>query len=219
MNIYLVVEGKCSEPKIYKKWIKFVNPGFEFVDDIDQIDENNVYLVSGGGHPQYFDVIRDGAFDVAENDKFDLFVIAIDSEEMTYEEKKGEITDYIESMKLSINYRIIVQHFCIETWALGNRSIIPRSSTTDQIKTYRRIWDVLTNDPELLPSLPQDSLNRAQFAEKYLRALLKATSPKLGYSKRNPNALLEFDYFDKIRTRYLETNHIRSFNDFLHVFK
>ncbi len=218
MNIYLVVEGKRSEPKIYRQWIRYINPEYTIIDYFQDVKENNVYILTGGGYPSYFDRIKAGANDVSKHPLYDMLVIAIDSENMSYEEKRNEIIKETKLDSYKIEYKIIIQHFCLETWGLGNQSIVPRSSTADQIRKYRNIFDVLTSDPELLPPLNED-VNRAQFAEKYLKALLAETSPKLRYSKRNPSALLQEDYFDKIRSRFYDTGHIKSFEDFLKAFE
>ncbi len=71
MNIYLVVEGASSELQIYRKWVKFVNPAFDFVDNIDEVENDNVYMISGFGHPQYLKIIKNGVLDVSANSKFE----------------------------------------------------------------------------------------------------------------------------------------------------
>lgn len=217
MNIYLVVEGKKTEPIVYPKWIKYINPRYRVVQDIDKVLENNIYLISGEGYPSYFEVIEAGAFDVSENRQFDRLVIAVDSEDMTYSEKRTEITDFVDDLSVNIEYRVVVQHFCIETWALGNRYIVPRHSDNERVKRFREIWDVLKYDPQGLPPLDEDH-NRAQFAELYLSALLNSRHKNLTYSKRNPKVLLNRKYFDRVKSRLEDTCHITSFNDFLTAF-
>lgn len=141
---------------------------------------------------------------------------------MTYEDKKDEIETFVDDYQLTcgsnIDYRIIIQHFCIETWALANRSIVNRYSSNIDIQKFRSIWDVLYEDPELLPSLPEEKLNRAQFAEKYLRLLLNEKYRNLTYTKNNPKEIIHRKYFDKIKSRCIETGHIASFKDFLNAF-
>jgi len=214
MNIYLVVEGE-AEKKIYPKWVKYINPSFRIIDDFQDVIDNCIYIVSGMGYPYYFEIIKAGAQDVANNPNFNLLVIAIDSEEMSYDEKRDEISRFIDRLNLNIEYRIIIQHFCFETWALGNQYIIKRHSSNTQITKYRDHFDVLTKDPELLLPPRDENTNRAQFAYKYLRALLNDKSDKLHYSKRNPDAVLNRGFFSKVKRRYKETGHINSFKDFL----
>lgn len=217
MNIYLVVEGKKTEPIVYPKWIKYINPQFKIVQDIDEVCDNHILMISGGGFPSYLSIIKNAALDVASNERFDRLVIAIDSEEMTYVDKRAEIEDFVNNLNLNIEYKVVVQHFCIETWALGNRILVPRQSDDERVKMYRDIWDVLDNDPAGLPPLSED-INRAQFAEKYLKALINAHYRNLTYSKWNPKVLLDRKYFNRVKSRFEDTDHIASFNDFLTAF-
>lgn len=218
MNIYLVVEGRVSEKKVYGFWVPLVNPALSITNSIDHVTEDCLYIISGEGYPNYFDVISDAIEDVATGHLFNRLVIAIDSEDMSYDDKKAEIQSFVVNHNTQIDYRIIIQHFCLETWALGNRVIITRNSTTSRIREYRRYFDVLTNDPQLMPDYPNEQLTRSQFAEKYLRSLLNERYRNLSYSKSNPGALLNTLYFERVRSRYFDTGHIASFRDFLDAF-
>ncbi|KAA3618606.1 MAG: hypothetical protein DWQ05_06505 [Calditrichaeota bacterium] len=217
MNIYLVVEG-FGEKEVYSRWVPYLNSKFTIVQNINDVKKNNIFIVSGGGYPNYFDVITAGAKDVSENNNFDRFIVAIDSEDMTYNDKKNEIDNFISDLNFDIEYKIIVQHFCLETWGLGNQFIVARNPNLVKVKRYRKIWDVLDNDPELLPDLNSDGLNRAQFAERYLRALLNDKYRNLTYTKKKPKVLYNRKYFQRIRSRFNDTNHIKSFNDFIDAF-
>lgn len=218
MKIYAVVEGHVCEKLVYACWAPLVNPALRVIQSIDDVCDNCLYIVAGGGYPSYFDVIRNGAEDVAGNLGFDRLVVAIDSEEMTFEDKFREVTQYIESLNLDIDYRAVVQHFCLETWALGNRRIAPRFPANERVRHYRETFDVTMNDPELLPDYPEEQLNRAQFAERYLRALLNERHRNASYSKRNPTSLLNAEYLLQVRRRLQDTAHIQSFSTFLDAF-
>jgi len=113
----------------------------------------------------------------------DRLVIAVDSEEMSYEEKRREIVDFVASVSVAIDYRIIVQHFCLETWALGNQVVVTRYPKDERLREYRRYYDVLSRDPELLPGYPPQQLNRSQFASLYLKKILNEKYRKLTYTK------------------------------------
>jgi len=218
MNIYLVVEGRVGEKKVYGFWVPLVNPALRITDSIDDVTADCVFIISGEGYPNYFEIISDAIEDVTTNPLFDRLVIAVDSEDMTYEDKKAEIQTFVAGHNRQIDYHIIIQHFCLETWALGNRVIITRNPATPRIREYRRYFDVLTEDPQLMPDYPTEELNRSQFAEKYLRALLNEKYRNLSYSKSNPEALLNALYFERVRSRYFDTGHIASFGDFLDAF-
>jgi len=216
MNIYLVVEGSVCEMQVYSHWVPLVNPSLRLTRNIDDIDGNSVFMISGCGYPNYFDIISAAIEDISGTDLFDRLVIAIDSENMTYEEKRTEIDTFVRKHRQLFDYRIIVQHFCLETWALGNKAIVPRNNPNELVRLYRSVFDVLVRDPELLPDF--QGLNRAQFAEKYLRCMLLQKFSKISYSKRNPKALLHPTYFQKVKDRFNTTGHIASFNDFLTAF-
>lgn len=216
MNFYVVVEGK-GEKIIYRKWIKYINPTLRIVDSIDKVTNNNVYIISGNGYPSYFDIISNAIEDVSTLNCFDLLVVSVDSEKMTYMEKYHEIKTFIDQKNKNINYKIIIQHFCIETWALGNKIIIPRNPQSKIIRNYIQFYDVLLNDPENLP--PYKNLNRAQFAYSYLHAILNDRYRNLTYHKTTPEVITNHKFFNRIKSRYLESNHISSFKGLLDAFK
>ncbi|HHE65731.1 MAG TPA: hypothetical protein ENL09_06890 [Bacteroidetes bacterium] len=218
MNFYVVVEG-ISEKPIYKHWIPLVNPELSSVDSISDIDEDNFFIVSGGGYPNYFNIIENAIQDVENNPSIDRLIIGVDSEDFTKDEKERELIKFVESHKTkSIDYKIIVQHFCVETWALGNVAIVRRNPHNSELRDFLKIHNVKDSDPENLPANPMLKLNRAQFAELYLRKLLNEKHRSLTYNKRNPRPLLHVSYFTRLQDRVESTGHISSFNDFLQAF-
>lgn len=216
MNIYLVVEGEVGEKRVYTKWVPIVNPCLQIVQDIEEVTSNCVYIVSGGGMPQYFDTITAGIEDVAANPQFDRIVVAVDSEDMTYSEKYEEVEKHILSVNNQINYRIIVQHFCLEAWALGNKVTVRKNPQDAKLREYIKLYNVRQEDPEGLPGYLE--FNRARFAENYLRKALNDKYRNLTYNKSNPGALLNNKYFERVKDRYINTGHISSFDDFLTAF-
>ena len=213
----MVVEGP-TEKRVYGHWVPLTNPVLSVVSDINKIKNNNVFIVSGGGYPHYFNTIESGVKDVTENSQFDRFVVAIDSEEMTFDEKYNEVKKRIDLLNVELEYKIIVQHFCIETWALGNKVIVTRNPDDPKIKQYKKIFDVLHQDPELLPKNTKDDLNRSQFADSYLRKLLNEKYKNLTYTKSNPEVLLNDTYYDQVKSRFQKTGHIPSFKGFIEAF-
>jgi len=183
-----------------------------------QPDKHYFIIYSGGGYPNYLEVIEAGVDDVSSNEHIDRLVIAVDSEELSYDENRLEIDEFIKSLGKCLDYKIIVQHFCLETWALGNQAIVSRGPKDMQLRKYREYFDVLNNDPELLPEYPEDKLSRAQFAERYLGKLLNEKYRNLSYRKSNPGTLLHKKYYERLKMRLEKTGHIPSFNDFLCAF-
>ena len=182
------------------------------------IAENNFSIISGGGFPSYFDVIESAIEDVNFYNTIDRLVIAIDSEDLSYSDKLNEMTEYLSQFKCKAEIKIVIQHFCLETWALGNRRIVKPNPQSQKLIQYKRFYNVRSADPELLPSYEIEELNRAQFAEIYLRKALNDKFKNLTYSKRNPKALLNSKYFQRVKERFEQTGHIKSFDDFLTAF-
>ena len=217
MNIYVVTEGKV-ESIVYRYWIPFVNPCLSQVDDFTKVYGNNFYIVSGMGYPDYLDIIENAILDINNMRKFDRLVISIDSENMTRQEKYDEIGAFVLHKPCTAEIRIVVQHFCFEAWALGNRRIVRPHPTSSRLREYKQLFDVRSRDPELLPHKLDENLNRAQFAEKYLRLALNDKFRNLTYTKNNPQAVVHDKYFAQVKNRLRDTGHIASFDDFLRAF-
>jgi len=228
MNIYVIVEGEVGEKRVYREWIPCVNNELKFSPTIEQVKYNNFFIIHGGGYPQYFSSIEhaiDDVLKIKENDNriFDRLVVSADSEENSYDEKKTELTTFIEN-KLkrrkikAFDYKIIVQNFCLEAWCLGNRKIISKSNKEEGLKIHTKHYDVRSRDPELLET-PEIFLTRAQYAKQYLKSALQNKHRNLTYTSSNPEALLNSKYYEQLLGRLRETQHIKSFEDFLTAFK
>lgn len=213
MNIYVIVEGP-SEKIVYREWVPFSNPVLSYVDHPSMLGDNNFSIVSGGGHPGYFDGISDAVQDVSNNPNIDRLVVAIDSEDMERQDKFDEVDEIIRSMGAGINYRIIVQHFCLETWGLGNRRVVRPLPTSSRLKGFLAKYNVRESDPEGLPAYPEFDWNRAQFAEVYLRAAHLDRYRNVTYNKKNPGVMTQRHYFDRLKVRVDSTGHINSILEF-----
>lgn len=217
MNIYVVTEGK-TEAALYKHWIPLVNQKLKVIDNLGDLGQESLYIISAQGYPDYFSIIDAAILDVNQFRTFDRLVITVDSEDMTRQEKYDEINNHVAPKGCVATIKIVIQHFCIETWALGNRALMKKNPSTARLINYKRLFDVRVNDPELLPPKSDESLNRSQFAERYLRAALNERHSTLTYSKGRPQALMHYKYFGEVKGRYTETGHINSFGDFLAAF-
>jgi len=215
----VVVEGRVVEKAVYTVWIPLVNNTLTRAAYLTDVAGNNFYIVSGNGYPQYFDVIDAALQDVAADDTFDRLVICIDSEEMTLEEKREEVVTHVQGTGFGhVDYRVVVQHFCFETWALGNRVIGSKNPQNEALRRYRQLYNVRSRDPEGLPALDEEQLTRSQFAEKYLRLMLNDRHKSLTYSKANPRVVAHPKYFQHVCNRLNDTHHIQSFRAFLEAF-
>lgn len=215
MNYYIVVEGK-TERKVYKGWVKYLVPELQYVNAIYDISQNHYSIISGGGYPEYFKTIAIAIDDVNSHNGIDKLLISIDSEDMTFQEKYDEITDFLSGKYCSAQIEIIIQHFCFETWALGNKKIVPRNpSRSSEVYNFKIFFDVLNQDPEDLPPCSKYALTRSQFAFKYLVALLREKNSN--YSKGHPEAVINIQFFNQIKNRLQTNKHIKSFNNFLNA--
>ncbi len=80
------------------------------------------------------DALNAAEIPLSVNIKFFLEGEEEDSEDLGHDEKLEEISSFMTKIGLDIDYRIVVQHFCLETWALGNRAIVPRQPKTDKVR-------------------------------------------------------------------------------------
>ena len=214
MNYYVIVEGK-TEFKIYPKWISYCNKNLKITSRIEDISENSVFFVGANGYPNILNMIEAGVKDIKQFRNFDLLVVGIDSEEKTYNEKLAEISTFIDKSGIEIEYRVIVQNFCFETWALGNRRIFRRRTSNETLREYIKYYDVISNDPELMPSFTPKNYPRVEFALRYLHKGINDLHTRLTYSKSNPYYLGEEYYFKELVSRLEDTKHISSFDLFL----
>jgi len=217
MNIYVVVEGSSTEPKVYPCWIREVNPLLTQVNHINEVTNNHFLIRTGGGYPFIFKMIEAAIADTNEHTNFDRLVVALDSEEASYNDRYAEIQEFIAQYNPRVEVRIIIQHFCIEAWALGNTKVLSAKPRLDKYKEYKAVFDVNTEDPELLPAYVPEDLNRAQFSKKYLNIALQNRRSHLYYSERNPQVIAQPSYFSELKKR-LEGDHIKSFQHFINAF-
>ena len=215
MNIYVLVEGK-TEKVVYKTWIPYVNPDLTYVNYPVELADNQFAIVSAMGYPDYLELIDSAVEDVVSSAAIDRLVVAIDSEEMTRAEKYDEVEARIQSIDRSIDYRIIVQHFCLETWALGNRRVVRALPQEANLKLFKGVYDVRVRDPGELPAYKE--WNRAQFAYRFLRAAFRDRWGSLTYSKSNPSQLRNKSYLEQLDYRLSATGHIESFEAFKTAF-
>lgn len=216
MNYYVVTEG-FSEKLVYEHWIPLINNGLTYVDHPSKLINNNFSIVSGNGYPGYLSVITGAIEDIKSNPSPTKLVACVDSEDFSYQQKYSEIESHILSLNTQgLNYSIVIQFFCFETWALGNLKIGPRKPKTFELAELKKWFDVLIEDPELLPAT--NELNRSQLAMVYLRAMIKDKIVRGGYSKSNPSIVQHPSYFQEICSRHIKTAHLGSFSKLLAAF-
>ena len=220
MNIYVLVEGEKAARKIYKTWIPIVNPDLQYIDYLNQLDQNNFFILAGFGQSQFLTNQIERAINDVNNLAFDRLVLAIDSEDKSFENKLTELTERVAGLGCRVPIKYVIQHFCFETWLLGNKQTFRKRIDDNELQNFRTLFDVRNNDPELLPANAQRDWNRSQFAFQYLRAGLRDVHPanRISYTKKNPGIVATEGYFNQVKKRFIEEQHIRSLKGFLDAF-
>lgn len=237
MNLLFLVEGKRTEPKIYKAWLSHLFPNLNFVLRPEDMTTNSCRIIGGNGYPNMISSskINGGSpsrlkaclLDIKNFNNVDYFFICLDSEEYTYQARFDEILFKLDSEKVRIGlqnqatkFHIIIQHCCMETWALGNAELpteyTPQNNSTN-LSLFQAHYDVLVNDPELMIDCPLNYSysTKAQFHESYLKAYLQEFG--LFYSKKRPKIIGEKNYLDALIKRCMATNHLSSLKYLLDI--
>ncbi len=217
MNIYLLVEGRRTEKKVYPKWISHLIPELTEVINPRSATKNNYYIFNGNGFPSILDNhLRNSVEEVNELRLYDYLVMCIDADEVKVEERRKEVFDFIETNAIKLNpnteFILIIQNRCIETWCLGNRKVYKRHPRSEELRQYIGFYNVHTNDPELMGKLEAHETH-AQFHASYLTEMLAERN--IRYTKNFPRGIVEQDYLDELIKRSTKSNHIQTFRYFL----
>lgn len=77
--------------------------------------------------------------------------------------------------------------------------------------------NIKTQDPELMPKPLSFRKSTAQYHFQYCHDLFLYN--KIRYRKNKPGSVIDYEFFNKICTRVANTNHVRSFKEFIDFFK
>jgi len=216
MNFYVLVEGKSTEKMLLRAWLKFVFPSLSEVQSLDSVMADNYFILSGKGYPQYLDRIPEALQDIARHGNIDHFIVWIDSEENSYDQKVLEIQQLIEGREYFGRKHIIVANCCVETWLIANKKMLKKVPASQVLRSFKRFYDVSRQDPEVMGNHPEYN-TKAQFHYEYLREM--HFDKGLSYTKNHPGTAQEKHYFDALVSRLATTNHIPSFRSMLDCFK
>jgi hypothetical protein len=217
MNLYFLVEGTQSERKVYQAWLAHLLPELQRVDNCDDVNEKNYYLISGEGYPSLYNFIPPAIAEINSNGKYSYFVVCLDAEENTVAELTTEIYDFLTEQKLKLNNAelvLIFQNRCLESWLLGNRKIYSRNPQNKPLLDYTKYYDVSVNCPENMGRY-QDFNTHAQFHGAYLRALFEAKN--ITYSKKRPGDVLKPFYLEQLLARIqVQPEQLTTFRHFIY---
>lgn len=218
MNLYFLMEDGKSARKVYPSWIEHLCKGMTKKDRVDEVTENNFFIISGEGYPSIFDVFLEPSIqDMNDAGNFDYLVICLDSDGRSTKEIRKEALDRISKCNIRPkNYKIqvIVQQICFETWLLGNRNpkTFKRNPSDPELVAMMKHFDVYVEDPEKMKKMPGTQGTIGDFHYKYLKLLLKER--KINYSKSKPRGVTEIDYLEELILRTQETPHLQSLKEF-----
>lgn len=217
MNIYFLVEGRRTEKKVYPKWLGHLLPELQEVSDAFLVDENNFYVFNGNGYPSILDNhLRNAVEDANAIGKFQYLVMCIDADEVEVDYRKNEVESFMAKENIELNegveFVLIIQNRCIETWCLGNRRVYKRNPTEETLREYVQFYDVSIDDPELMGK-PADFDTHSQFHTSYLKEMLSERN--IRYTKKNPNGVTSDSYLNELIQRAYDTNHIFTFHSFI----
>ena len=217
MNLYFLVEGTQSERKVYPAWLAYLLPELQRVDNCDDVNEKNYYLISGEGYPSLiYDFIPRAIEEINSNGKYSYFVVCLDAEENTVSELTTEIDEFLNEQKLKLNNAelvLIFQNRCLESWLLGNRKIYSRNPQNKLLLDYTKYYDVSVNCPENMGRY-QEFNTHAQFHGAYLRALFEAKN--ITYSKKRPGDVLKPFYLEQLLARIeVQPEQLTTFRQFI----
>lgn len=218
MNVYFLVEGKRTEMKVYPKWLSYLVPELHRVQWHHQVSKNNYCIFTGDGFPSLLDNhLRKSVEDVNDTGIFNYFVICLDADEQNVEQCKQDILEFMTRENIVLNnniqFEIIVQNKCLETWFLGNTKIFKKNPNNDFLKECVKFYNVKSNDPELMEKIPDFEGSTSIFHSSYLQQLLSERN--IRYSKNNPQGVIEEYFLKELIIRNQKTKHIQSFKSFI----
>lgn len=88
MNFYVVVEGRRTEPRLYRSWLPVIRPGLQEVERLEDATDEHFLLVSGEGYPSYHTRIHAAVKDIAQAAVRFCLVVAVDAEELDVDTRR-----------------------------------------------------------------------------------------------------------------------------------
>ncbi|MCP4003850.1 MAG: hypothetical protein GY725_06605 [bacterium] len=220
MKLYFLLEGQRTEPRLYRRWLEHALPDLHRVWDASELTDGSFVLESAGGYPGILDRIQDSVEGViSAGVRLDQFFVCLDADEESYHERYARASRFLQAQSPPFPFTVIVQHCCIETWLLGDRSLLRPPPKTEELRALRAHYDVRRDDPEAMPA-PEGYATRAQFHYDYLKAVVRdrnvgRTREIFRYSKRHVGYFGQPSHFRALVERRNDTGHLESFGHLL----
>lgn len=218
MNVYLIVEGACTETIVYPKWLEVLAPHLKQIEKPEDLTDNSYYLFSACGIPSIFKHVSNAVGDVNDinaqgGPKYDYLMVCLDTEQ----EDRSYILQRINEQMVADNrtpqgFQIVVfeQKVCMESWFLGNKKVFKENPYSSEYLKYISYYNVGNSDPELMGNGDQDNCDTtAQFHGRYLKEMMKERH--MTYKKNRPDVVCDKSYLEELIKRFQQTNHLSSF--------
>ena len=217
MNVYFLVEGKRTEPKIYPAWLSLLVPDLQRVKQPQHVAGHHYYLFNSNGYPTVKDIHLPHAIeDINSIGTYHYLALCIDADDVTVADRAAEIDTFLHENNITLQAGTklvyIIQNVSIETWLLGNRKVFKRNPTDNTLAAYMKFFNVHDLDPEDM-SCYLGFTTTAQFHTAYLRKIFEERN--IAYSKKNPGPVLQPDYLAALQRRHEDSGHLGSFKTFL----
>jgi hypothetical protein len=208
VNLYFFVEGKRTEPKVYRSWIGHVFPQLTEAKTIEEVRADNFLIVSGFGYPQCLNRIDEVLEDINRHGAIDHLFVCLDAEEEPLDVKQAEIENRIVGKAPATSCHAVIHNCCFETWFLGNKRMMKRNPHSARLREWKAFYDVSIDCPEFMGAYSGYRM-RAHFHTDYLKEMLGEKG--LTYSKQQPGAIQEGHYLKELVNRHQRTGHLQSF--------
>ena len=211
MRLCFLLEGRRTEPKLYRRWLSFAFPDLSEVIDPVKLQGDGYWLVTGGGQPGIFDRIPEVTADLDDwNAEITGFFLCLDSEDEPFVDVQKRAVELLQlHARPGFHPIAVVQHCCIETWLLADRELYRQAARDPELAAFRSFYDASRQDPEEMPCASGFE-TRAQFHTRYLKAAARDINKS--YSKTKPGKFFsEESHFRRLIERRFESGHIPSF--------
>lgn len=226
MNLYIIVEGKTTEPIVYTAWLNILAPQMAKIENAWEVAENNYYLFSSQGIPSIYKHVANAIVDInninaSNNSKYDYLLVCLDTEEETREYIEEQISKAVkengEELK-DAKLLVFEQKVCMETWFLGNRKVFKANAQDEVLLSYISEYNVRDLNPENMNNLrPEDYSTKAKFHQDYLKRMFRERNMRYGKSK--PDEVCKESYLEQLISRYHDTNDIKTFGSWYEFVK
>lgn len=216
MKLYLLVEGKRTERKLYPAWLSYLVPELKHLESFGEVAAHGFFLFSAEGYPSILHQhLTNAVKDIRKSGDYDYLVVCLDAEECSCVDREHEVERAISDQGLDLGntkLKVVVQNRCIETWFLGHRKVVSRTPQGEKLAEYLQFYNVIERDPESMGLHPEFVLH-APFHASYLKEVFRERG--ISYSKRNPGHVCDQSYVQELVARTKEFNSdLRTLRDF-----